>query len=144
MRRHHGFECAFVFLLRPAAAGARSLPDAGRRRIRFAALGTWSGAARGGGDDGRTDRGRRHFRARSPVFKGLRDDFPPPRRAARASLASRRRPIEGLSVLSPRRQAFPSISKFFQGNSKEIPNFSKDFQTFSLAVSREIKGLSVG
>ena len=40
-------------------------------------------------------------------------------------------------------QAFPRISKLFQGNSKEIPNFSKYFQIFSLAVSRESKGLSV-
>jgi hypothetical protein len=39
-------------------------------------------------------------------------------------------------------QAFPRISKLFQRNSKEIPNFSKDFQTFSLAVSWEIKELS--
>jgi len=49
-------------------------------------------------------------------------------------------------------QAFPRISKYFQGNSKEIPrkfqgnskeipNFSKYFQTFSLAVSSEFKGL---
>ena len=42
-------------------------------------------------------------------------------------------------------------AKLFQGFpnfSKEIPNlfqaFSKDFQTFSLAVSKEIKGLLVG
>ena len=76
---YQGFECAFVSLLRPAA-GVRSPPDAGRRRIRFAAL-------------------------------------------ARASLASRRRPIERLSILSPWRQAFPRISK-------EIPSFSKFFQGF--------------
>ena len=99
----------------------------GRRVIRFAARGAWRSAVRGGGGDGRTDRGRRRFRARWFVFKRLRDDFPPPRRAASASPASRRRPIKGLSVLSPRRQAFPRISKFFQGNSKEIP---RKFQTF--------------
>jgi hypothetical protein len=67
----------------------------GRRVIRFAAVGSRRSAARGGGGDGRTDRGPRGFRARWPVFKGLRDDFPPPRRAASASLASRCRPIGG-------------------------------------------------
>ncbi len=84
-------------------------------------------AARSGGRPGR---GRRHFPARLFVFKGLQGDFPPPRRAARASLASRRRPVRGLSILSPRRQAFPRISKLFQGNSKEIPSFSTLFQGF--------------
>ena len=88
------------------------------------------GAARSGGGDGRTDQGRRHLRARWPVFNGLRDDFPPPRRTASASLANRRRPVRGLSILSPRRQAFPRISKLFQGNSKEIPWISKLFQGF--------------
>jgi hypothetical protein len=38
--------------------------------------------------------------------------------------------IRGLSVLSPRHQAFPRISKLFQGNSKEIPWISKLFQGF--------------
>ncbi len=52
------------------------------------------------------------------------------RLAAQASLASRRRPIKGLNSLSPWSQAFPRISKFFQGNSKEIPSFSKLFQRF--------------
>ena len=103
----------------------------GRRVIRFAARGAWRSAVRGGGGDGRTDRGRRRFRARWFVFKRLRDDFPPPRRAASASLASRRRPVRGLSILSPRRQAFSRISKLFQGNSKEIPSFSKLFQGFA-------------
>ena len=52
------------------------------------------------------------------------------RDAGRASLAGRRRSIEGLSALSPQRQAFPRISKLFQRNSKEIPSFSKLFQGF--------------
>jgi hypothetical protein len=36
-----------------------------------------------------------------------------------------------LTILSPLRQAFSRISKFFQGNSKEIPGFSKPFQGFA-------------
>ena len=98
--------------------------------IRFAALGAWSSAARGGGGDGRTDRGRRCFRTRWFVFNGLRDDFPALRRAARASLASRRRPIKGLSSLSPRRQAFPSFSKDFQTFPRKFQGNSKLFQGF--------------
>jgi hypothetical protein len=35
-----------------------------------------------------------------------------------------------LRILSPRPQAFSRISTLFQGNSKEIPSFSKLFQGF--------------
>jgi hypothetical protein len=38
----------------------------------------------------------------------------------------------------------PNFSKEIPKKFLGFPNFSKDFQTFSLAVSREIKGLSVG
>ncbi|MGO9768262.1 MAG: hypothetical protein ACLPSW_01660, partial [Roseiarcus sp.] len=51
--------------------------------------------------------------------------------AASALLARRRRPHEGLSVASPQRQAFSRVSKLVQGNSKEIPSFSKLFQGFA-------------
>jgi hypothetical protein len=69
--------------------------------IGFAVAGASSRAAHCRERSGPTERGRRHFPARWFVFKGLRDDFPPPRRAARVSIASRCRPIKGLSKLLP-------------------------------------------
>ena len=41
-------------------------------------------------------------------------------------------------------QGFPNFSKEIPRKFLGFPNFSKDFQIFSLAVSRKIKGLSVG
>ena len=52
------------------------------------------------------------------------------RLAARASLTGRRRPIGGLSVLSPRRQAFSSFSKDFQTFPRKFQGNSKLFQGF--------------
>jgi hypothetical protein len=46
----------------------------------------------------RTGQSRRRFPARVFAFKGLRDEFPPPRRAASVLLAYGRRAIEGASV----------------------------------------------
>jgi hypothetical protein len=58
--------------------------------IGFAAAGASSGAAHRRERSRRTERGQRYLRARWFVFKDLRDDFPPPLRAARAALPSRR------------------------------------------------------
>ena len=86
--------------LAPRARGRRRRRDV--RGPHDSLRGAWgrSGAAQQRGR--RPNRpGRRRFRSRWFVFSGLRDNFPPPRRAARASLASRCRPTEGLSQLLP-------------------------------------------
>ena len=72
----------------------------------------------------------RRLRARWLAFKGLRDNSPPRRRTARVSARRRTPARQGVACPSPRPQAFPRISKLFQGNSKEIPSFSKLFQGF--------------
>ena len=105
-------------------------------------------AARSGGGDRRADRGRRHSRTRWFAFNDSRDVIPPRRGRGGASLADGRRVHDGVEPPAAATPAAPSFFKDFQtfprkfqGNSKPFANFSKDFQTFSLAVSREIKGL---
>ncbi|MFZ1963589.1 MAG: hypothetical protein WAU78_09020 [Roseiarcus sp.] len=65
-------------------------------------------------------------------------------RAASASPVSGRRPIGGLSILSPRRQAFPSFSKDFQTFPRKFQGNSKLFQGFSNFFPWPFRGKSRG
>jgi hypothetical protein len=94
--------------------------------------------------DGRDKPGHDKSLLSNAGIRALRDGFPLRRRVVRVSPAGKRWPVEGCA-------SRPREAKLFRGSpifSKEItrqfqafPNFSKDFQTFSLAVSWEIKGL---